>query len=106
ARSPRPIMGTTENLSGGGLRIVTGELLAARDLVHVRLDLPGNLPGFRMASIEAEARVRRISPVPGTPPRYGVALQLVIARESEQQQWVDLAQALEHWVRAHAAAGG
>jgi len=106
ARGASAASGITENLSAGGLRLVTAERFAVRDLVRVRLELPSSLPGMRVGALEAEARVRRIGAVPGGPqPRYCLALQLVFDRESQQDQWVELAFALDRWVRTRAQAG-
>ena len=83
-----PIVGVVENISGGGLLIATNAALSAQDVLRVRLALP---PPSHGEALEAEARVRRVEPIPGrVPPHFRVALQFVFPREADRDQWMRL----------------
>jgi hypothetical protein len=88
---PRPgpaLVGIVENVSGGGLLIATNATLSVQDLLRVRLALP---PPSQGEALEAEARVRRVEPIPHrAPPHFRVALQFVFPREADRDQWVRL----------------
>lgn len=100
ARPPVTATGVTENISAGGLRIVTNTALKVRDAVRIRVDVPSALVALHAEALEADARVRRVFEVLGrSPPHYVVALQLLFTREPRRDQWVQLVFELQRAAR-------
>jgi c-di-GMP-binding flagellar brake protein YcgR len=92
-------IGVVENISAGGLRIVTDTGLPPQARVRLRLDVPAQLQRSPSGPLEAEARVRRIVAIGRRmPPQYVVALQLWFDREAERDKWARLVFDLQ---RAH-----
>jgi PilZ domain len=84
-------VGVVENISAGGLRMVTDAGLPPQSRVRLRLDVPAHLQGSPAGPLEAEASVRRITSLgDGTPPQYVIALQLLFGREAERDRWARL----------------